>query len=461
MDRSSTDRTSTADSEVGTSSIDVSSDPVQLNSIRSVNDSDQPAADDVELESPSCNKSLNRDQGDLSGRVDDGPTASTSKGGGVSALSESLKHPRKSLPLLPRMSQYERHPLLQVRPGTGLSEFELFLLEKDLFKKRCSVDDHQHSSDPAAESGASSAASSHCQSSTRGSIVREEERKLIPRSAHYEPHPLLRKSVSGVCELELYLMEKNEEVTRRQRAIDRDHDDDDDYDDGDGLTTTSTKKGQGRSKLEPRMNQWEKHALLEVKDKAGLSEVDRLFLDTEQQQQQQEERGKCGAECVCKSATCKRCKKQQQQKQQNQSLQSPTSSLQQNLEATASVWKGDSSKTSEDSSSATSAAPLLCQKPPGHQQKRVHFERQKNEADDSGIASSDASCPATRQDDVSAPEVSARNSNATYGKQLKNDGEDRKEIGTDETTAGADDRKNRRAFRTDKQQPGNKSCCMS
>lgn len=449
------DRTSTADSEAGTSSIDVPSDPVQLNSISFVSESDQPATADV-VESASCNEALRRDRGDLSGGVDNGPTASTSKGGGggPSALSESLKYPRKSLPLLPRISQYQRHPLLQVRSGTGLSEFEMLVLEKELFKKRCSVDDH-HSSDSAAEPDAS--ASHSTSSSTRG-IVHVEERKLIPRSAHYEPHPLLRKSVSGVCELELYLMEKNEEVARRQRGVDCDEGADD-VDSDETATAVNTKKSQGRSKLEPRLNQWEKHALLEIKDKAGLSEIDRLFLETEQQvqqqQQQQQERGKCGVECVCKSATCKRCKKQLQH-QQNQALKSPSSSLQQSLEAA--VLKGDSSKTSEDSSSATSAAPLLSQRLSSGQQKRVHFERQKNDTDDSGIASSDVSCPATRQDDVvGALDVGPQNSNANNRRQL-----DGKEIGSEETTTGgADDKKNKRAFRTDKQQPGNKSCCMS
>lgn len=493
MDHSSTERTSTAESEAGTSSIDVSSDPLQLNNICSANVSVQPTqAAEEALESTSCNKSLMKqgDQGDLSSRVDNGPAAavaaSTSKGGGGAtpsgspALPESLKYPRKSLPLLPRMNQYERHSLLQVRPGTGLSEFELFLLEKDLFKKkRCSVDD-QHSSDSNAAAdadatggaaepgGGASCTSSQCAASsipTRGTVRVEEERRLIPRSAHYEPHPLLRKSLSGVCELELYLMEKEEEVTRRQRGDrDRDRDYEDNEDDDDQPTQ---KRLQGRSKLEPRLNQWEKHGLLEVKDKSGLSQIERLFLETEQQQQQQE-RGKCGAECVCKSATCKRCKKQQQQHEAL--IQSPTSSpQQQTLEAVSPVgWKGDSSKTSEDSSSAASAPAgpllLLSQKGPSGQQKRVHFERQKNDADDSGIASSDASCPAaTRQDDVSAPEVSSRGNscNATYSSKQQKDGE---EIGATEetmTSVGGEDRKNRRAFRTDKQQSGKKSCCMS
>ena len=103
---------------------------------------------------------------------------------------EALRYPRKSLPFLPRTTQYERHPLLQTKSSTGLSEFEMLILEKDLLQRR--------------------------KSESRGCSDNRSSLKLVPRGAHYEPHPLLVKSESGVCELELYLQEMATEVAARK-----------------------------------------------------------------------------------------------------------------------------------------------------------------------------------------------------------------------------------------------------
>lgn len=248
------------------------------------------------------------------------------------SLSQSLKNPRKSLPLLPRISQYERHPLLQVRPGSGLSEFELFLLEKELFKRKTSVDDQWSQVESTDHVGHTS------QSSVR-------EQRLIPRSAHYEPHPLLRKSVSGVCELELYLFEKEKEVEWRCRGNDSTTKPDDWH----------TCRNVRQTMLEPRSDQWEQHALLEIKDETGLSEMERLFIEI-------------GLE---------------EQKDDNRIQLAIPSSQHEYLGPST-----DEIKTSESPSCISSIGFSLLPRTKV-QQKRVRFERQKIEADDSGIASSD------------------------------------------------------------------------
>ncbi len=176
---------------------------------------------------------------------------------------EDLQRPR----ILPRTSQYEKHPLLQERTKSGMSELELFLQEKEktlkskrekLLKKHksLSIDNerleakkHDKSRRKSVESGGNSCA-------TRS--------KLLPRSTQYEIHPLLERTESGICELEIYLKEKEQEMEMKTRASAPD-------------IRISTQRRISVGTLLPRTNQYEKHPLLQEKDDEGLSEVDKLL----------------------------------------------------------------------------------------------------------------------------------------------------------------------------------------
>lgn len=163
--------------------------------------------------------------------------------------SSDRRHP--PLALLPRTNQYEKHPLLQDRSAEGLSELEMFLMEKEQ-----AVQDK-----------------------------RQPREALVPRGAHYETHALLVKKTSGLTELEQYLMEKEEEILNEQQ---RRH-----------------SEGDHRQKrLEPRSSQYQASALLESRDESGLSPIDHLLLDKVEEL----DKGKCSARCTCKNAHCPNCR---------------------------------------------------------------------------------------------------------------------------------------------------------
>jgi len=235
---------------------------------------------------------------------------STSSGSGIqrrqvdgpesSSAPEALRRPRKSLPFLPRTTQYERHPLLQMRStATGLSEFELLMLERDADERprRMSVE-----------------ASSSSPSSGRVG----GRPALVPRSAQRETHPLfVRSADSGISELEEYLKEISQMTPPPARKS----------------SAAGPASVQGRSslssqqppaptssadneskataaprKLEPRTSQCERHALLEIKDESGLSELERLLMEKDEAAAAEGRRCTvCGAEahvrCDCSRRT--------------------------------------------------------------------------------------------------------------------------------------------------------------
>jgi len=241
-------------------------------------------------------------------KTDDQQGPSTSSGAGFrqrqpdgresSSASDPLRRPRKSLPFLPRTTQYERHPLLQMRStATGLSEFELLMLERDADERprRMSVE-----------------ASSSSPSSGRVG----GRPALVPRSAHSETHPLfIRSADSGISELEEYLKEISQLTppARKSSAV------------GSaasvqagrssmssGAPTLST-DGESKAtpaprKLEPRTSQCERHALLEIKDESGLSELERLLMEKDEAAAAAAAGGSDGRRCtVCGAEAALRC----------------------------------------------------------------------------------------------------------------------------------------------------------
>jgi len=207
--------------------------------------------------------------------TDDQQAPSTSSGAAAGFRRRPLDGPRNSLPFLPRTSQYERHPLLQMRStATGLSEFELLMLERDADERptprRMSVE-----------------TSSASPSSASGSKRSGARPALVPRTTQREVHPLfVRSADSGISELEEYLKEISQMTppARKGSAV------------GTGRASVSSQsaaalssEGDGKStatsapaplrRLEPRTSQCERHALLEIKDESGLSALERLFME--------------------------------------------------------------------------------------------------------------------------------------------------------------------------------------
>lgn len=124
------------------------------------------------------------------------------------------------LTLLPRIDQYERHPLLQKRTKTGITEFEMLMIERELIKRRQSMESNRAS--PSSTSSSAAAASATNRRRTGGSLRQQPTTTtpttaLIPRSAIYERHPLLKKSADGVFELERILQEKQQQQQQQKR----------------------------------------------------------------------------------------------------------------------------------------------------------------------------------------------------------------------------------------------------
>ncbi|ELT90455.1 hypothetical protein CAPTEDRAFT_222719 [Capitella teleta] len=143
----------------------------------------------------------------------------------MSLAVDSCSERRQRLALLPRTTQYEKHPLLQERSGdAGLSELEIFLHEKE---------------QDIAEHRATSA--------------------LVPRGAHYEASGLLAKKSSGLTELEQYLQEKEAEMLEGQRRH-------------------SDPNRRQHQRLEPRSSQYQESSLLQSKGEDGLSPIEHLLI---------------------------------------------------------------------------------------------------------------------------------------------------------------------------------------
>ena len=269
------------------------------------------------------------------------------------SLSASAQDRRQRLKFLPRTSQYEKNPLLQIRSDSGMSEFELLLLERDT----------RHS-----ESVETKLRTFSLDESGRTHThQRPGPRRLEPRGAHMEKNALFEKNASGLYELEQYLLEKEQELGESSStsqevscaSVQSAH----------SITsvpvttssTTTAESGFGtlsessnlsihttselssftqptstsvdeitlvdvkprrppmqhsksisegslpsrRMTLQPRRIQYEKSSLLETRDDSGLSEIDRFLREKETEIQ---EKGKCSTKCTCKNVNCVKCK---------------------------------------------------------------------------------------------------------------------------------------------------------
>jgi len=96
--------------------------------------------------------------------------------------------------LEPRTRQYQKHELLQDRsPESGLSEVEAFLLEKQRLMELAKCPENADNKD--------------------NNDDNDDKDKLVPREAHYVPHPILQvKTETGLTELELYLKQKEAQL---------------------------------------------------------------------------------------------------------------------------------------------------------------------------------------------------------------------------------------------------------
>ena len=160
---------------------------------------------------------------------------------------------RPSLPIEPRTTQYQKHALLQERSDTGVLEFELLLAER--------FEDEQM---PRRESLGS-----------RKCSLDSSRMKLMPRTNQYEPHPLLRKTNSGMSEIEEVLQEKEQEFLKRMKEK------------RDSLEANSQPDSKrfmlhrgSLGRLGPRLGQYEKHSLLQSKDEDGRTALE-MFLEEE------------------------------------------------------------------------------------------------------------------------------------------------------------------------------------
>jgi len=280
--------------------------------------------------------------------------------------SESLKKPRKSLPLIPRLNQYERHPILQIRSTTGLSEFELLLMEESARSPRRSSTANEYRS---SAGGGSSVGD-------RGSYC--SERKLVPRGAHSEIHPLFKRSDSGLYELEEYLLEKNSMVMKNRHR---------DLPGGmarqsasiDAVVSTVNPRQHGHvlerrstlGKLEPRVGQYERNELLESRDASGLSEMEKLLQEKHREVLQRDMTCTGG---TCTNDVCPKCKTTTTNTSHSGGSTSRNSTSREDS-TTAVLLASVDVGTSVDTSSKQ-AGTLL---------KRVRFQHQKSDVDESDL----------------------------------------------------------------------------
>jgi len=253
--------------------------------------------------------------------------------------------------------------------ATGLSEFELLMLERDADERprRMSVE-------------ASAAAPSTGAVGTRPA--------LVPRTAQRETHPLfVRSADSGISELEEYLKEISEMTPPARKC-----------------SAAASASAQGRSsvpaqpltspapssngdsratapprKLEPRTSQCERNALLEIKDESGLTELERLLMEKEEAAASSDGRGctVCGAEARL-SCECSR---------------------QTNRDGVA----ADRLRSASDTTGSDSASSA--------QQKRVRFMQQRQKTEPGGVtAAAAAQVERTISDSAAQPPTSNSNS---------------------------------------------------
>jgi len=298
---------------------------------------------------------------------------------------ESLRRPRKSLPFLPRTSQYERHPLLQTRStASGLSEFELLMLEKDALVRRKSVNESsRHNQKLPIDTECPSAG----ESSSVGRDTRQPIRPpLVPRGAQCESHPLFVRSESGVCELETYLSEIAMSANMTSSTAVKD------VGSGNGNSFSSSVVQSQRAstvlkKLEPRTTQWERNSLLEIKDETGMTELEWLLMEKDKELSsvsQNDEKSSSVADGSVASSSCTVCG-DDRSSARCRCTSADGRSSQATSNATFDV-RSFSVDACPGDTSATTTSDDVCPVASSTQQKRVRFvaQRQKTEPEEVG-----------------------------------------------------------------------------
>ena len=211
-----------------------------------------------------------------------GSSSKNSQGRRYSSATGSPERPPLSgfrkLSIQPRTTQYEPNPLLQGHNEQGRTLLEEMFAERLL----------------------------HTQDSLN---------KLQPRGASCERGGLLQRNASGLTELEVYLQEREREITRNPMTK------------ASSVDSTSSMASarramllrqqsmpETRPRLEPRVSQFEQHALLAEKDNSGMSILDAFLQEKEHDIEQGSDngsitsKGKCSEKCTCKNANCTVCK---------------------------------------------------------------------------------------------------------------------------------------------------------
>ena len=180
----------------------------------------------------------------------------------------------RKLSIQPRTTQYEPHPLLQAHTEQGGSALDELLSERQFYNP---------------------------------------DLKLQPRCNQYEKGALLERNASGLTELEMYLQEREKELVRNPMTK---------ASSVDSTSSASSRRAMllrqqsmpERPRLEPRVLQFEQHALLAEKDNSGMSILDAFLAEKEQDIEGGSDnssitsKGKCSEKCTCKNANCPICK---------------------------------------------------------------------------------------------------------------------------------------------------------
>lgn len=262
----------------------------------------------------------------------------------------------RKLVIMPRMSQYQPHALLQERSASGRSQFdELTSMMRKQKTVDCSTNNSLTTSkrcvsvDGTRPKNANMAAMAKKQMSLDSVLALKqiEERqetvavshagagcslRLEPRGAFHETNPLL--------EIEQFLQEKDDESLAKKPDINKwsKHTNKppprSSTEPGQAPTAPVVKRAffmsrMGSISLEPRVSQYEKHPLLESRDDQGLSPIDYFLSEKEHstggggkgrsppwEQEHSVERdeessgskGKCSEKSMCKNSICTVCK---------------------------------------------------------------------------------------------------------------------------------------------------------
>ena len=220
------------------------------------------------------------------------------------------------LTILPRTSQYEKHALMQTRQDSGMSELEEFLQEKE--HELMMRDDNVTTASRHQQLRANTL-DDRKMCADGGAASRRQQ--LQPRGAQCEKSPLLVKNESGLSELEIYLLEKDAEASKKSSLKTRSASCEAPRSASCEATVARQASSEAtvarRQRLEPRSSQYEESSLLETRDETGLSAIEQFL--NEQEDGDEECSGKCSPNHMCKSVSCGTCRPEPGTRQQTSS----------------------------------------------------------------------------------------------------------------------------------------------